>query len=174
MSFIKKLLVEDEEVVLHMHPHWKELIAPVLWFVVFGALGVLGALMLPSSWGDWVDWARLVVAGIAVALILWLSVAPWIVWSTTHYVITTHRVALRSGVITRKGQDIPLSRITDVSFRQTVFERMFRLGTLTVQSASEQGPVDLIDMPKVERVQSTLYRLMEEHRTRHLNPGGGY
>ncbi|MGH8794007.1 MAG: PH domain-containing protein [Stackebrandtia sp.] len=174
MSFIKKLLVEDEQVVLHMHPHWKELIAPVLWFVVFGALGALGALALPSDWGDWVSIARIVVAGIAVVLIVWLSVGPYIKWATTHYVITTHRVALRSGILTRQGQDIPLGRITDVSFSQTIIERMFRLGTLTVQSASEQGPVDLVDMPKVEIVQSTLYRLMEEYRSRRVNPSEGY
>jgi len=166
VGFPHNLLAEDERVVLHMHPHWKELIGPILWFVVLGAIGAIGFFALPQSWGSWVDIGRIAVAAIAVLLILWLAVLPWVTWATTHYVFTTHRLLMRTGVITRKGRDIPYARVNDVSFEQTVVERMFRFGTLMVQSASEQGAVIFKDMPKVEMVQSTLYKLVEEDRNR--------
>lgn len=109
---------------------------------------------------------RWIIVGIAVVAIIWLAVTPWVKWATSHYVFTTHRVLLRTGLLTRKGRDIPYARVNDVSFEQGVIQRMFRLGTLMVQSASEQGAVVFKDMPKVEMVQSTLYKLVEEDRHR--------
>jgi uncharacterized membrane protein YdbT with pleckstrin-like domain len=166
VGFPDNLLAEDERVVLHMHPHWKELIGPVISFVIFAAIGTIGALAMPLEWGGWVPTGRLIVVLLAVIVIFWLAVLPWINWALTHYVFTTHRLLLRTGVITRKGRDIPFARINDVSFEQTVFQRMFRLGKLIVQSASEQGAVVFKDMPRVEMVQSTLYKLVEEDRNR--------
>lgn len=166
MGFPNNLLSDGEDVVLHMHPHWKELIGPALWFVVVAALGAAGGILLPADWGDWTGYARVVVIAIAVILIVVLSVIPWTRWATTHYVFTTHRLLLRKGLISRKGRDIPYARINDVSFEQTVMQRVFRLGTLIIQSASEQGSVTFTDMPRVEMVQSTLYKLVEDDRNR--------
>ena len=173
MGFPDNLLAQDEEVVLHMHPHWKELIGPVFWFVVFALVGVLGYMAIPDSWGSWVPMARWIIAGLAVIAIVWLSITPWVRWATSHYVFTTHRVLLRTGLLTRKGRDIPYARVNDVSFEQGVIQRMFRLGTLMVQSASEQGAVVFKDMPKVEMVQSTLYKLVEEDRNRRFAGDSG-
>ncbi|HIV56350.1 MAG TPA: PH domain-containing protein [Candidatus Stackebrandtia faecavium] len=166
MGFPNNLLSEGEEVALHMHPHWKELIAPVLWFVLVAVLGSVAFFLMPESAETWVTIAKIAIVALTVIVIVWVSVIPWISWSSTHYVFTTHRVLLRTGVITRKGRDIPYARINDVSFEQTVAQRMFRLGTLMIQSASEQGAVIFNDMPKVEMVQSTLYKLVEEDRNR--------
>ncbi|GLZ81068.1 hypothetical protein Afil01_58750 [Actinorhabdospora filicis] len=163
MGFPNNLLQEDEELVLHTHPHWKELVMPVVWFVLIGAFGSIILLALPESWGSipkMIGWV------IVVILMLWLVVTPYIRWATTHYVFTTHRVLLRTGLITRRGRDIPLARINDVSFEQGVLERMFRFGTLVVESAGERGQQVLKDMPQVENAQSTLYRLVEEDHDR--------
>ena len=168
MGFPNNLLQEDEELILHTHPHWKELVMPVVWFVLIGAFGAIALVALPSSWGDipmYVLWALIAV------LMIWLVVTPYVRWATTHYVFTTHRVLLRFGVVTRRGRDIPLARINDVSFEQGVIERLFRFGTLVVESAGERGQQVLKDMPQVENAQSTLYRLVEEDHDRRT--GGG-
>ncbi|GAA4905419.1 PH (Pleckstrin Homology) domain-containing protein [Stackebrandtia albiflava] len=173
MGFPQNLLSEDERVVLHMHPHWKELIGPAVWFVVVAVAGAVAFFVLPGTLGGWSGVGQVVVVAVAVVLLLWLSVLPWVDWATTHYVFTTHRLLLRTGVITRKGRDIPYARVNDVSFEQTVIQRMFRYGKLIVQSASEQGAVIFKDMPKVELVQSTLYRLVEEDRNRRATDDAG-
>ncbi|CAM3128729.1 PH domain-containing protein [Stackebrandtia soli] len=174
MGFPQNLLAEDERVVLHMHPHWKELLAPIMWFLVLAVFGALAVLVVPDTWGNWALWGRIGVGAIAGVLLLVLSIIPWISWATTHYVFTTHRLLLRNGIVTRKGRDIPYARVNDVSFEQTMIQRMFRFGTLVVQSASENGTVDFKDMPKVEMVQSTLYKLVEQDRNRrsHSDSGG--
>jgi len=49
------------------------------------------------------------------------------------------------------------SRITTVPFRHTILERMLGSGTLVVESASDD-PLELADIPAVERVHALLYQ----------------
>jgi uncharacterized membrane protein YdbT with pleckstrin-like domain len=109
---------------------------------------------------------RSAVAGLAVALVLVLTVWPVLRWGSTHFILTTHRVLIRTGVLSRSGRDVPLGRIDDVSFEHSLLERLLRCGTLTVESAGERGEVVLGDVPRVESVQGTLYRLIEEDALR--------
>jgi len=82
------------------------------------------------------------------------------------YVLTTDRLVIRNGILARHGRDIPLNRINDVSFSETVLERMLRSGTLVVESAGERGQISLTDVPRVEHVQREVYRMVDEHMGR--------
>jgi uncharacterized membrane protein YdbT with pleckstrin-like domain len=155
-----KLLAEDEQVVLHLHPHWRKLVRPVLVFVLTaGVVGFASAVVSPSA-------VRTGIALLALAVVLVFTVWPVLRWASSHVILTTHRVLIRTGVLSRIGRDVPLGRIDDVSFEHTLLERMLRCGTLTVESAGERGPVVLADVPRVEAVQGTLYQLMEDDEFR--------
>lgn len=160
MGFPDNVIASDEKVVLHLHPHWKVLFLPTLVFVVAVAAVALLAAYLEQPWAQ----LAVLIAGLLVVAVFTLW--PYIKWLTTHIVFTTHRVILRSGVFTRSGRDIPHARINDVSFEQTLFERMLRCGTLTVASASEHGQQILKDIPKVEHAQGALYQLVESDHER--------
>jgi len=73
---------------------------------------------------------------------------------------------LRDGIVARNGRDIPLSRITDISFRKGPLDRLLGSGTLVVESAGEHGQLRLTEIPHVERVQALLFQLVEDERTR--------
>jgi uncharacterized membrane protein YdbT with pleckstrin-like domain len=155
VGFPESVLVNDEKVVLHLHPHWKAMFRPVTVLVV--VLAGLGA-----AWGFGINSVLLLVlAAIGLVLIAWLSLWPFMKWRSTHYVFTTERVIMREGVFSRDGRDIPLDRINDVSFHHSFFERMLGAGTLTIESAGERGQVVLDDIPRVEKVQSRLYALVD-------------
>jgi hypothetical protein len=51
---------------------------------------------------------------------------------------------------------------------------MLGCGTLVVESAGERGQVVLRDIPRVETVQGTLYRLVEEDSERRGSRDPGY
>mgnify|MGYP000588980649 CR=1 FL=1 len=156
MGYPARLLSEGENVVLDMHPHWKRLVLPVLSLVVVLALaGYLLAL---------VDDGRLqvVVAVAAVVLLVEFTVVPFLRWRTTLFVVTNRRVVVRTGVLARQGRDVPLSRINDITFSHSLFERLLGCGTLVVESAGERGQVVLTEVPQVEQVQRTLYDLVEQ------------
>jgi uncharacterized membrane protein YdbT with pleckstrin-like domain len=160
VAYPRRLLQEDEEVVLDLHPHWRRIFFPVLSVPVVVALAAFAAAEMPDhSWRGNVRWG---LAALAAVILIFTFVRPWLRWITTSYVVTTHRVVLRDGVLARSGRDIPLSRINDVTFEHNVVERVLRSGTLLVESAGERGQVTLADVPRVESVQRTLYRLVEE------------
>ena len=156
MAYPAKLLSEGEDVVLDMHPHWKRLVLPVLSLVIVLALaGYLFAV---------VDDGRLqvVVAVAAVVLLVAFTIVPFLRWRTTLFVVTTRRVVVRTGVLARQGRDVPLSRINDITFSHSLFERILGCGTLVVESAGERGQVVLTEVSNVEQVQRTLYDLVEQ------------
>src|SRR4030095_13596815 len=103
------VLTKDEQVVLHLHPHWKALFLPVLWFVLTAAAVV--AISLFTGVGTI---GTLITAGVGLVVVVVVTVWPWIKWKTTHYVFTNERVIMRSGVFSRSGRDIPLGRVNDV------------------------------------------------------------
>ena len=92
---------------------------------------------------------------------------PYLKWRTTHYVFTNERVLLQTGVFSRNRRDIPVNRINDHSMSQSFIERLLGCGTLTIESAGERGQSQLTDIPKVERVQTTLYEIVEADRDAH-------
>jgi uncharacterized membrane protein YdbT with pleckstrin-like domain len=87
-------------------------------------------------------------------------------WRTTTYELTTKRLRTRFGVVTRHGRDIPLTRISDVSFQTGVLDRLLGSGRLVVESAGEHGQIVLRDIPHVEEVQATLFSLVEDEQRR--------
>ena len=155
-------LAAGEESVEVLHPHWKTLVTPVaLTFLIVAAL-LVGEVLIPA--GKLAAVGRLGLAVVAIALIMWWLMYPLLVWRTTQYEITTRRMRLRDGILTRHGRDIPLSRITDVSFRKGILDRLLGCGTLVVESAGEHGELVLTEIPHVEKVSSTLFQLVENER----------
>jgi uncharacterized membrane protein YdbT with pleckstrin-like domain len=157
-------LAGDEQPVLLLHPHWKTLIPPLLLAVVVVAAALVVEVVIPPGSAAAVE--RLVVAAVAIlALMLWLMV-PVLRWRTTAYELTTRRLKVRSGVLTRQGRDIPLARINDVSFSKGLLDRLLGSGRLVVESAGEHGQIVLTDIPRVEFTQATLFRLVEDEQRR--------
>ena len=155
---------DDERPVLFLHPHWKTLIRPLVFAVIAIVVALVLEVVIPSGSGAAAE--RLVVAAIAIlALMLWLIV-PVLRWRTTTYELTTRRLKVRSGIVTRRGRDIPLARINDVSFSKGLLDRLLGSGRLVVESAGEHGQIVLADIPRVEFVQATLFRLVEDEQRR--------
>jgi len=75
-------------------------------------------------------------------------------------------VAVLVLIVTRHGRDIPLTRINDVSFEKGLLDRLLGAGRLVVESAGEHGQIVLTDIPHVEYVQATLFRLVEDEQRR--------
>lgn len=165
MAFPEDVLSADEQVVRHLHPHWKALVAPALVVILSVAMVVAALVLLPS--GEVGTIATYVVAGLGLLLVLRYGLWPFLVWRTTHYLFTNERVLVQHGVLARERRDIPLSRINDHSMSQSFLERLLGCGTLTIESAGERGQSVLVDVPDVQRMQTTLYELIEADHDRH-------
>ena len=157
-------LTDDEQPVLLLHPHWKTLIRPILIAMLVVAIALVAEVLISSGSASLA--ARGAVGAVAVLVLMVWLIVPVLRWRTTTYELTTRRLRTRYGIVTRHGRDIPLTRINDVSFEKGVLDRLLGAGRLVVESAGEHGQIVLRDIPDVEYVQSTLFRLVEDEQRR--------
>jgi uncharacterized membrane protein YdbT with pleckstrin-like domain len=165
VSFPEKLLADDEQVVDHLHPHWVTLIRPLaIFFLTCAAAGVAIAFLPGNHTAHQI--LLIVIAVVWLGIVLGYTLGPILGWRATHYVFTTHRVLIRRGVLHHTGRDITLARINDVSYEQSLLDRMLGAGSLTIESAGENGQERLEDVPHADEVQQSLNRLIEENSAR--------
>src|SRR3954447_25358614 len=172
MAYPDKVLGDDEEVVRHLHPHWLTVFWPIVLFLLLVGVASFGAALVPD--GDQQGTWRLVVVAVALGLALLLVAVPLLRWRTTHYVITTHRLLYRTGILSRHGRDIGHSRITDVSYRQSLWDRVINSGTLSIDTAGEGGPTVFSAIPDSDEVQQLLNQLVEEDADRRAQQSAAY
>ena len=166
MAISSKLLTDGERIVLTTRTHVKALLVPLLVLIVLLVIGVVLGNVLGDK-GDGLP--RLIVWFVLLVGILWYVVWPTLNWLAATYTVTNRRLITRNGVLTRRGHDIPLSRISDVASERGVLDRMLGCGTLIVSDASTNGRVLLHDIPRVEDIQRELNELL--HSTDAGNDG---
>lgn len=159
MAISKKLLNEGEQVIVSTRTHPKALFLPTLALVVLLAIGGFLQRVIDQSLVTKIVWALVAVG------VLWFFVRPLLIWLTAGYAITTRRLITRHGVITRRGHDVPLTRISDVAFEKDLIDRIFGCGTLVISDASTHGQVTLPDIPRVEDTQRRINELLHDLHT---------
>ena len=137
--------------------HAKALISPSVGLIVLGGLIGASTAAVPSSYRPA---GQLVIVSLGLLVAIWLIVRPFLRWLTTTYILTTHRLITRSGILHRIGKDLPLIRVNDVSYDQSLADRMFGCGTLEVQTAGENGTIALVDVPDVQHVHAVMSEIL--------------
>ena len=168
MVYPRRLLNDHETVTVDLHPHW--------WFLAWPVAAILASIAaaVATMVGTDVDTTARTVAGWGSLVALGLS-ALWLIirysrWLTTHFVITNRRVIFRTGLVTKRGIEIPIDRVNTVHFRQGVFERIVGAGDLLIESGGESGQQRFTDIRQPDRVQRVIHAEMHASR---IPPGGG-
>jgi uncharacterized membrane protein YdbT with pleckstrin-like domain len=159
VPFPRKLLNDDEQIVLDLHPHWWFFAPPLLALI---AALIVGILALAN---DVHTAIQIPVGLIVLALLVWFG-WRYLRWITTNFVVTTDRLIYRHGVLSKHGIEIPLDRVNTVFFRQSVFERLVGAGDLVIESASETGRQRFSNVRKPSAVQNEIYRQIEANENR--------
>jgi uncharacterized membrane protein YdbT with pleckstrin-like domain len=164
VAFPDDVLAPEEELVLHLRPHWKAGVLPILVLVFTLTLIIVVWVVLPDNHGGWIGiW---VVGLLSLFFAITRGVRPLLVWRCTHFVFTDERVLLQDGVIARERRDLPLARVNDHAMSQSLLDRLLGCGTLRVDSIGDQVAV-LESVPHVEQVQTMLYELIDADRALH-------
>lgn len=158
MPFPRKLLNDYETVVLDLHPHW--------WFFGWPAVATGGTIIMSLIVRAQLDGAVEDALSYLLLAALIVSVAWLIVrlmdWRTTYFVVTSHRLIFRRGLLSRSGIEIPLEKINNVNFHQTIAERILGCGDLIIESASESGQSRFTDVVNPDRVQGIIHTAIQE------------
>ena len=131
--------------------------------MVFVMTALLSWIVSNISGWEFLRWV--VIAGGVLILVLW-AVVPFLRWLTTEYVFTDRRIIVRSGIITRQGKDMPLSKVNNVSFFVPAMGRILNYGELVIQSAGENDGLTVRDVPDVEEIQRQVYEFIEADEKR--------
>jgi len=149
-----RLLNDGENVVIDTRTHVKALLWPLVLLVVLLAAGTY----VQVRWDQRV--AYVVWAVVAVGIVWWV-LRPAVVWATASYTFTDRRLITRSGVLVRRGHDMPLARISDIAYEFGLIDRMLGCGTLLISDASTHGTIRLHDIPRVEETQRKVNEMLQ-------------
>jgi uncharacterized membrane protein YdbT with pleckstrin-like domain len=169
VGFPRKLLAGHERIVFELRPHWVALLAPALWALLLLA-ALIAAWWVSSAAGDPVL-IRAAATVIAVVAVFAICLGPFLRWRFTLFVLTTDRLITRSGIIAKHSKEIPLERINDVAFSQSVLERALGAGDLLIESAGERGQTRISNVRNPEQVQLMIYKESEANNNRMARGG---
>ncbi len=156
----EKLINEGESVVLDLKPHW--------WFfwkhIAVGG-GLLVAMIVWVGPLNSSNWAKFPIA-IAIVVYVAFVIVKYLTWTYTHFVLTDRRVISRSGIISKRGTEVPLDRVNNIDFSQRFWERLIGAGDLSIESAGKDGQSHFENVRHPDMVQQEIYRQMEVNSRR--------
>jgi uncharacterized membrane protein YdbT with pleckstrin-like domain len=154
VPFPKKLLNEGETLELDLRPHWwyfaKNIVSSILLFLL--ALVIFSKL-------DY-TFTKYFLYFLLILWAGWLAV-KYVQWTNTHFVVTSARVIFRTGALGKQASEIPLDRITNIRFHQSLWERVIGAGDIDIESAGRDAQSNFTDVWHPDGVQQEIYRQME-------------
>jgi hypothetical protein len=150
-----KYLLDDEEVVLATRRHWAVLVEPTVRFLPVFLLG--GWLFVLDPGNRFTTTVGLLAVLVALA-VYGLRIGEW--WMR-HFIVTRRRVLLTSGVIVRTVTLLPLRRITDLTWQETLGGQLLGYGTFKFESAGQdQALRNLPYMPDAQGLYKEVSKLL--------------
>jgi membrane protein YdbS with pleckstrin-like domain len=157
MAYPKNLIQDGETVALDLRPHWWYFSRNILTGI---PLFIIVILVFDIHDADIKKYTGWLVGLIALAWAGWL-VLKYFQWVMTYFVVTSRRVIYRTGVLSKKGVEIPLERINNINFHQRIIDRIIGAGDLDIESAGRDGQSHFDFVRHPDGVQHEIYRQME-------------
>ena len=84
-------------------------------------------------------------------------------WSFTRYALSEDRLFLETGLFSTKCEEILLYRVRDISLKITLGQRIFGVGTITIQSSDKSMPVlELKNIKRPRQIKELIHQTVEE------------
>ena len=137
---VNKYLLPHEHQVITVRKHPAVLLRPIgvtlLGLVIAALISTTVARHNADVVGFvWIVWA---------VLLVWLAYRVW-VWSQDYFIVTSRRMLLATGVITRKVAMMPLVKVTDMSFQRSSLGRLLGYGEFILESAGQDQALRVVD-----------------------------
>lgn len=145
---------------------WKYQLAAVLLWVVTAAAALFMCYGLAGSeqgWLRWIAWIVILIVGLR---------ALWIVVSHVHgtrYRLTTQRLFVHKGILSRTTDQVELIRVDDVRVHQRLPDRIFRIGSVEVLSTDvSESNLKIVGIRDPDRVAEHIREHMRALRKKSL------
>jgi uncharacterized membrane protein YdbT with pleckstrin-like domain len=126
-----------ESLLFHGHPSWfsmlnlhlKGLLAAVLAGVIVGLASAVAESTVQVGW----------VVGAVLAVLAVVLLVGFVRRRATTYTITSQRLTIRLGLVSRELHETRLERVQNVGARQSLMERLLGIGTVDFDTAGGAG-----------------------------------
>lgn len=142
-----------------------------MWAVAWIVLGSQGAIVL--TYVNWIIYGFSYIALIAIVSIIQFFYSSKFI-SNFKYQISVKYIIIYHGVFTKSKATIPFSRIQNISITRGVFDRLFNLSTIKIETAGYSGAAQpntpikpegyipgLKDPGKIEKI---IYQISQEYK----------
>jgi membrane protein YdbS with pleckstrin-like domain len=166
MAYPTNLIQDGETVALDLRPHWWYFSRNILTGIPLAIVFILMANHVDNSGVTAALWW--IMIAVVLAWAGWL-VIKYFQWTMTYFVVTSRRVIYRTGVLSKRGVEIPLERVMNINFHQRLIDRIIGAGDLDIESAGKDGQTHFDFVRHPDGVQHEIYRQME---VRNMPQGG--
>ena len=129
---------DKEEVYFHGSPLMRGEVGRLVLFVLLAILFIAGPIIYGMVSRNHVPW-WIYLAGIVIGLLLLLI--PWLLIKSIRYRISNYRIDYERGILSRNIDTLELWHVEDISFHQSLLDRVLNVGTITIRSNDETTPV---------------------------------
>ncbi len=133
-----------------------------VWYAI--AMTLTAAIVVVGAFIDAKIWAPLApaVPWVTIALAVLMFVIP--LWRhlrqlSETYTLTTQKIEVRTGILSRTVRNLPLIKIQDVTLRLSVLQRLLGLGDVVIDSAAGTGRIFLRNVASPQQVSNDILRL---------------
>jgi uncharacterized membrane protein YdbT with pleckstrin-like domain len=121
-------LSPDEQVIFQGHPSWRAILGFYLKGILIAAIiGVLASLF--GAGGG-------TVFAVVFAVICLTVLTGFVKRIATTYTITSRRLNIKRGIVSREIQETRLERVQNVNYRQSVYQRIMQIGDVDFDTAA--------------------------------------
>jgi uncharacterized membrane protein YdbT with pleckstrin-like domain len=124
-------LEPGEDIIYEGHPSWRS----TFGFYILGLLVAVAAAVIAYFAAD--KSVGLAVA-VGAAVFIVVLVVGWLRRITTRYLITSRRLQIRRGILSKNVEETRIDRVVDVTVRQSLGQRMLAIGDVDFDNASAQ------------------------------------
>jgi uncharacterized membrane protein YdbT with pleckstrin-like domain len=137
---INRYLLPHERQVITVHQHPAVLIRPIFELLV--GLAIAGWLTNSVAHGNG---TVILVIWILWALVLLRTAVKVFEWNENYFVVTSQRMLLSTGLVTKKVNMMPLAKVTDMSFQRSTLGRILGYGEFILESAGQDQALRIVD-----------------------------
>ncbi len=147
MSYVQQTLAPNERIVARANFNWTYNFGSWFFFllgliplIAFAVAGPVSGLEFAKyAFGFWTSLAAAVLGAILLA-------AHYIVLHTTEIVVTSFRFVYKTGLISRKSNEVSLNKIEEIAMDQSILGRAFGYGELIIRGTG----VGVINLPALD------------------------
>ena len=137
---INRYLLPHERQVITVHQHPAVLIRPIFELLV--GLAIAGWLTNSVTHGNG---TVILILWILWALLLLRTAVKVFEWNENYFVVTSQRMLLSTGLVTKKVNMMPLAKVTDMSFQRSTLGRILGYGEFILESAGQDQALRIVD-----------------------------